>query len=270
VNPSSPGPDERPESPPDPRPMAPLDRRRLRTGHPPQAVPIQRPPEEEWPVSSNDSAEHDSLMPRSRRQDVDPIFGYLMAMALSIGLTPVPDNTRYVALWAALALMGATAFVLGSGIRMKVTDPGDLIWGVGLGLITGGGLMLVGWDTLAVTAERLFAMGQDDSALLNTWIFQATAFVMPLSESLFFRGAMQRVHSIPTVALLASAWSMLMFFPNLGLSETPVVGFVIGTALVVLNFLYSYVNYRHGLAASIVCQVIAGTLLLLVPRLLAG
>ena len=186
-----------------------------------------------------------------------------------VAYTATSELLDTISVWS-LALMGATAFVLGSGIRMKATDPGDLLWGLGLGLITGGGLMLVGWDTLAVTAERLFAMGQGDSALLNTWIFQATAFVMPLSESLFFRGAMQRVHSIPTVALLASAWSMLMFFPNLGLSEAPVVGFVIGTALVVLNFLYSYVNYRHGLAASIGCQVVAGTLLLLAPRLLAG
>lgn len=257
-------PDQSPDAPLSPQPMIPLDRRRLRVGHPPQAVPIQHPDKDSLPPDQPEAA------PRHRRQDVDPIFGYLMAMALSIGLTPVPANTRYVVLWAVLALMGGTAFVLGSGIRLKVTDPGDLIWGLGLGIITGGGLMLVGWDTLAVTAERLFAMGQDDSALLETWIFQATAFVMPLSEALFFRGAMQRVHSIPAVALLATAWSALMFFPNLGLSETPVVGFVIGTALLVLNFLYGYVNYRHGLTASVVCQIVAGTLLLLVPRLIAG
>ena len=30
---------------------------------------------------------------------------------------------------------------------------------------------------------------------------------------------MQRVHSLPVVALLASVWSMLMFFPNLDLGE---------------------------------------------------
>lgn len=257
-------PDQSPDASLSPQPMIPLDRRRLRVGHPPQAVPIQHPGKDSLPPDQPEAA------PRHRRQDVDPIFGYLMAMALSIGLTPVPANTRYVVLWAVLALMGGTAFVLGSGIRLKVTDPGDLIWGLGLGIITGGGLMLVGWDTLAVTAERLFAMGQDDSALLETWIFQATAFVMPLSEALFFRGAMQRAHSIPVVALLATAWSALMFFPNLGLSETPVVGFVIGTALLVLNFLYGYVNYRHGLTASVVCQIVAGTLLLLVPRLIAG
>jgi hypothetical protein len=70
------------------------------------------------------------------------------------------------------------------------------------------------------------------------------------------------------VALLASVWSMLMFFPNLGLGETPAVGVVFGTALVLLNFLYSYVNFRYGLAASFFCQISAGTLLLLVPRLI--
>jgi hypothetical protein len=55
----------------------------------------------------------------------------------------------------------------------------------------------------------------------------------------------------------------------LGLGETPVVGIVFGTALVLLNFLYSYVNWQHGLAASFFCQITAGALLLLVPRLVA-
>jgi hypothetical protein len=36
-----------------------------------------------------------------------------------------------------------------------------------------------------------------------------------------------------------------------------------------LNFLYSYVSERYGLAASVFCQVFAGTLLLLAPRLLS-
>jgi membrane protease YdiL (CAAX protease family) len=158
---------------------------------------------------------------------------------------------------------------MGSGIRLKVTDPGDLLWGVGLGLFTGGALMLVGADTLATTSQRLFNDGQPGNATLDTWVFQAMVFVMPMAESLFFRGAMQRVHPIPVVALLASVWSMLMFFPNLGLGETPIVGMVFGTALVLLNFLYSYVNWRHGLAASFFCQITAGMLLLLVPRLIA-
>jgi hypothetical protein len=255
---NSPEPDREPR-----RPMMPRDRR-LRIGHPPQAIPIH--PEErddEWPDESRDTS------PRSTRQDLDPVFGYIMAMALSIGLTPVQANVRYVLLWAFMGAMGGMAFLIGSGIRLKVTDPGDLLWGIGLGIFTGGALMFVDSHTLATASERLFGANIGaDRVLVDTWVFQTTVFVMPVAESLFFRGAMQRVHPIPVVALLASIWSMLMFFPHLGLGETPVVGVVFGTALVLLNFLYSYVNFRHGLAASFFCQISAGTMLLLVPRLL--
>ncbi len=247
-----------------PRPMVPRPRSRLRTGHPPQAIPIRR---DDLPGEDDDDLSRHR--PRSTRQDLDPVFGYILAMALSVGLMPVQANMRYVILWAFMAAMGGIAFLLGSGIRLKVTDPGDLLWGIGFGLFTGGALMLVGSDTLATVAERLFAGDEANNVLLDTWIFQATVFVMPVAESLFFRGAMQRVHSIPTVAVMASLWSMLMFFPHLGLEETPVVGVVFGTAIVLLNFLYSYVNWRHGLAASFFCQIAAGSLLLLAPRLVA-
>ena len=255
---------ERSDTPPPeipPRPMVPRERQRLRTGHLPQAIPL-RDADDDWRGDSGDEA------PRSTRQDLDPVFGYILAMALSIGLTPIPANTRYVVLWAFMATMGGMAFLLGSGIRLRVTDPGDLVWGIVLGFLTGGALFLVGSDTLRTASERLFGGGDASNALLTTWVFQATVFVMPFSESLFFRGAMQRAHPIPVVGLMASAWSGLMFFPNLGLSETPVVGVVFGTALVLLNFLYSYVSFRHGLAASLLCQVIAGSLLLLAPMLI--
>ncbi len=236
-----------------PRPMYP--RRRLRAGHPPQAIPRL----------SDEDDETDA--PPPVRHELDPVFGYILAMALSVGLMPLQANTRYVLLWAFMAAMGGMAFLLGSGIRLKVTDPGDLLWGIGLGAFTGGALMLSGGDTLRTVSERLFSGGQGETPLLNTWIFQATVFVMPIAESLFFRGAMQRVYAIPVVAGLASAWSALMFFPALELGAAPAVGGVLGAALVLLNFLYSYVHWRHGLAASFFCQVVAGTLLLLVPRL---
>lgn len=234
----------------------------LRVGHPPQAIPVRRGELDEWDETARDNA------PRSTRQDLDPLFGYIMVMALSVGLTPIDPNLRYVVLWTLMAAMGGIAFLLGSGIRLKVTDPGDLLWGVALGLFTGGALMMVGSDTLTTASERLFNAGDPSSTLIDTWVFQATVFVMPMAESLFFRGAMQRVYPIPVVALLASAWSMLMFFPSLDLAGAPVVGGVFGTALVMLNFLYSYASSRHGLAASFFCQIIAGTLLLLVPRLI--
>jgi membrane protease YdiL (CAAX protease family) len=244
------------------RPMMPRDRR-LRIGHPPQAIPVRgEDGSDDWLDEGHESAS------RSTRQDLDPVFGYIMVMALSIGLTPVQANVRYVLLWAFMAAMGGMAFVIGSGIRFKATNPGDLVWGIGLGLFTGGALLFVDTHTLATASERLFGAGGNDKALVDTWVFQTTVFVMPIAESLFFRGAMQRVHQIPVVALLASVWSMLMFFPNLGLGETPAVGVVFGTALVLLNFLYSYVNFRYGLAASFFCQISAGTLLLLVPRLM--
>lgn len=246
-----------------PRPMFPRERQRLRAGHPPQAIPIRS---EALDAEREDDDRERS--PRATRQDLDPVFGYIMALALSVGLTPLQPNMRYVVLWAFLAVMGGMAFLLGSGIRLKVSDPGDLLWGVGFGIITGGALMLVGGDTLATASERLFSGGDEDSVLLDTWIFQALVFVMPVAETLFFRGAMQRIHSLPSVAALASIWSMLMFFPNLGLAETPVVGVVFGTAIVLLNFLYGYVQWRNGLAASLFCQISAGTLLLLVPRLI--
>jgi hypothetical protein len=244
------------------RPMMPRDRR-LRTGHPPQAIPVYpEDRDDDWLDESRDASA------RRTRHDLDPVFGYIMAMALSVGLTPVQANVRYVLLWAFMAAMGGMAFLIGSGIRLKVADPGDLLWGIGLGIFTGVALVFADSNTLATTSERLFGAGTTDGALIDTWVFQTTVFVMPVAESLFFRGAMQRVYPIPVVALLASIWSMLMFFPNLNLGETPVVGVVFGTALVLLNFLYSYVNFRHGLAASFFCQISAGTLLLLVPRLL--
>ncbi len=244
---------DEPESAPAPRPMYP--RRRLRVGHPPQAIP-RLDDEHSTPETSSPV-----------RHDLDPVFGYILAMALSVGLMPLQANTRYVLLWAFMAAMGGMAFLLGSGIRLKVTDPGDLLWGIGVGAFTGGALMLTGGDTLHTVSERLFSAGESESPLLNSWIFQATVFVMPIAESLFFRGAMQRVYAIPVVAGLASVWSILMFFPALELGKAPAVGVILGTAIVLLNFLYSYVHWRHGLAASFFCQVVAGTLLLLVPRM---
>ena len=59
-------------------------------------------------------------------------------------------------LWAFLTLMGGTASVLGSRVRLKTDDPSGLLWGLFLGGISGGALVLVGGDTLAVTSERLF------------------------------------------------------------------------------------------------------------------
>lgn len=263
--------------PPRPRPMQPLDRRRMRSGFPAQAIPSLRDDEaddfeDELEADADDLAEapaEEAGPTHLTRQDLDPIYGYVLAMALSVGLTPLGDNVRYVVLWAFLTLMGGTASVLGSRVRLKTDDPVGLLWGLFLGGISGGALVLVGGDTLAVTSERLFGATRADNPLLVTWVFQATVFVMPIAETLFFRGALQRVHSFLTVALLASLWSILLFFPALDLANSPAVAVVYGITLVLLNFLYGYVCLRYGLAASLLCQVTAGTLLLLVPMVVA-
>jgi len=81
------------------RPMMPRDRHRLRAGYPPQAIP-KAPDDWAW------DRDPEGGSPRSTRQDLDPVFGYILAMALSVGLTPVQPNTRYVLLWAFMAFMG--------------------------------------------------------------------------------------------------------------------------------------------------------------------
>jgi hypothetical protein len=91
------------ELPSSPRPMMPLNRRRLRIGHPPQAIPVLDG-DEEW------SDEASGERARSLRQDLDPVFGYILAMALSVGLTPVQENTRYVLLWTFMALWAGWRF----------------------------------------------------------------------------------------------------------------------------------------------------------------
>ncbi len=264
---------------PAPRPMQPLDRSRLRTSYPPQAIPLRQDDDPDALDALDDvdedegwenAPEVDATASRASRQDLDPIFGYVLAIALSIGLTPIEADTRYLLLWTFLALMGGMAFVLGSSAHDRPTDPGDLVWGLVLGGLSGGALMLVGGDTLAVTSERLFGATRSDNSLLITWVAQATLFVMPIAETLFFRGALQRVHSFLTVSLLASVWSVLLFFPALDLAGSPAVAVVYGAALILLNFLYGYVNFRHGLAASLVCQMTAGSLLLLFPMILMG
>jgi len=102
--------------------MLPMDRHRLRTGHPPQAIPLHRDEQDEAPWTD----EPVSCVVRSSRQDLDPVFGYILAMAFSVGLTPVQANTRFVLLWAFLAVMGGMASSAGSGFVSKERTP--VIW----------------------------------------------------------------------------------------------------------------------------------------------
>jgi membrane protease YdiL (CAAX protease family) len=203
---------------------------------------------------------------RGRRRDIDPLFIYVVIIALSVGLTPLAataPHDRYAILWSAQILAGAVSAWLGREPRLTRPQSNDLLWGAVFGFLVGGPLLLVGPPTLSRASDRIF------SGLPNGVIFQTLVFVMSVAETLFFRGMIQAAQSVGTTTLLASIWSVLLFFPamNINLREQPVIPLTVGILIVMLNLLYSYVRQRNGLSAAWVCQVVASLCWLLIPRL---
>ncbi len=238
--------------------------------------PLPPPPAE--PVATLDIIEEDeaweSPFPRRPRQagepvayrgaTNDPIFGYLIAVALCVGLVPlIPANAalRYVLLWTVLAGFGVLAWLLGSSARVGTETPENLGWGIIFGLIIGAPMLMVGGETLRITVQRLFVQMSVGEVLAFL------VFVMPLAETLFFRGVLQETQRFWVMGVLSSVWSVLLFFPMLEPGRYPAVAVVIGTALVMMNIIYSYVRQRNGLAAAWVCQIVVNLVLLFVPFL---
>jgi membrane protease YdiL (CAAX protease family) len=200
----------------------------------------------------------------------DPTFGYLIAVALSLGLTPlIPNSTdmRYTLVWMVLAGFGVLAWLLGTSARIDRETPENLAWGIIFGLIISTPLLIVGGGTLATTSALLFRadMGGEVRRLTPGVVLALLVFVQPLAETLFFRGVLQEQRPFWLVGLLASLWSILLFFPMLDIGGLPVVAVVIGTALVMMNLMYSYVRQRNGLAAAWLCQIVVNVALLFLP-----
>ncbi len=211
-------------------------------------------------TQGNDTAPEARVLYRGANND--QAFGFLIAIAVSIGLTPwVPDSAdmRYTVVWGVLALFGVLAWLLGGGARIGQEALDNLVWGVVFGMIISIPLLLVGGGTLNATVQRLFP-NMGDGTLLAYVIF-----VMPLGETLFFRGVLQQNYAFWVVGLLASVWSVLLFFPMLDLVNYPAVALVIGVALVMVNTMYSYVRQRSGLAAAWLCQIVASIILFFLP-----
>lgn len=196
----------------------------------------------------------------------DPAFGFLLALALSIGLTPMlPQNAdlRYTLAWGALAGVSIAGWLLGSADRIRQEDPEDLAWGVGFGLLAGTLFLLFGSDVLRRAAHLIFpAMGA--GTLLAYLIF-----VAPLAETLFFRGLLQRMLDFWIVGLLAGVWNIILFFPVMwaDVLKSPAVALVIAIAFVTMNLLYSYVRERNGLAAAWLCQIVGLLMTVFIPSL---
>jgi hypothetical protein len=242
----------------------------------PTEPPVPQPPQEPIPTQAayTDEEAWESPFPRRARRDEetvayrgatsDPTFGYLIAVALAVGLMPlIPDNSdlRYTLLWMVMAGFGVLAWLLGNSARISTETPENLGWGLIFGLIIAVPLLIVGGTTLKQTDERLFA----DMSLGTVLAF--VVFIMPLAETLFFRGVMQQARRFWLVGILSSIWSVLLFFPMLNVGRFPAVAVMIGTALVMMNLIYSYVRQRNGLAAAWLCQIVTSVVLLFLPLL---
>ncbi len=199
----------------------------------------------------------------------DPIFGFLLALAVSIGLIPtLPGNTdlRYTLAWGALAGVGVIAWLLGNAERIGQDKPENLAWGVGFGLLVSFPFALFFSGTFGIAARLMFptfGLGV---------VLAYLVFVMPLAETLFFRGLLQKQLEFYIVGGLGGLWSVLLFFPVMWgeIIEAPVVGFFLAIALFSMSLMYSYVHERNGLAAAWVSQIVANLLLFFLPLLFAA
>ncbi len=242
-------PDPRPEPERDVLPVTPV---------PPVEAPAE--PEYESPFESGGVRRPVAY----RGSTSDPVFGYLIAIALSVGLTPlIADNAdlRYAILWMVMAGFGVLSWLMGSSARIGQEAPENLAWGIAFGLIISVPLLMVGGSLLGETIARLFPKMGIGSVLAFL------VFVIPLAETLFFRGVLQETRAFWVVGLLSSLWSALVFFPLLDVGKYPAVAAIIATSLLMMNVTYSYVRQRNGLAAAWICQIVVNLVLLFLPLL---
>lgn len=205
-----------------------------------------------------------------RASGSDPTFGFLVAVALSVGLTPlIPENAdlRFAIVWTVLGIFGVLAWLLGDTERIEKEVVENLVWGVVFAVILGAPMLLVGGDTLATTVHLIFRAdigGEIHSLPLGT-VLVMLIFAMPTAETLFFRGLMQSGRAFWLVGILSSVWSILLFIPMIEVGQFPAVALIIGTALTMMNLIYSYVRHRNGLAAAWLCQITVNLILLFIP-----
>lgn len=207
-------------------------------------------------------AEIDTADSIPHTRPIDPALVYIILLVVMVlGLGGLAPELRYTALWTTLIVVAVLAMLF-DNLEVEIPTAPDMAWGIGYGLILGLPLLVIALPQLRHTSLLLFEQGAD------TLAFQSLVMVMPTAEALFFRGAVQPTRGLLFTALAGSAWSMLLFFPQLHVVEAPLVALVIGFAFIVLNFLYSYIKRRFGLFASWTCQITVNLLLLFICRFL--
>ncbi|MEO8394771.1 MAG: CPBP family glutamic-type intramembrane protease [Chloroflexota bacterium] len=207
---------------------------------------------------------------RYRGAGSDPTFGYLLALALSFGLLPlIPNNAdmRYTLVWGLLGIFGVMSWLFGTTTRIERDRLENVIWGGVFGLIVAAPLLLFGGATLTTTVHLMFSTGSgtDVRPLSSGAVLAYLVFVMPMAETLFFRGLMQQNRSVVLVGVLSSILSIALFIPMLDFGKYPLVSAIISIVLVLINLMYSYVRQRSGLAAAWVCQIVVNVVLLFLP-----
>lgn len=232
--------------------------------------------QDETPLLNDEAVVEESVVDEPKRESnyrggsADPAFGFLLAIAVSIGLTPIlPANAdmRYTLAWGALAAVGVLSWLLGNADRIGQETPDNIGWGIGLGVMVSVPFLI--WSDIFEAATRLmFPSPLGNNTTLGTGVILAyLVFVMPLSETLFFRGLLQRRLEFWIVGLLAGVWSVILFFPVLWgeLGDKPGVAVFLTIALFGLNMMYSYVRERNDLAAAWLAQITANLILFFAP-----
>lgn len=239
---------------------------------------IEAVPNIEGDTDSMEAEGYTSTSVRYRGATNDPVFGYLIALALSVGLSPLISagdiELRYTLSWGVLALFGVLAWLFGQTARIEQETPDNLVWGISFGLILAAPLFAFGGTTLS-TAVRLITTGSGilaDGTVINLVISRGAVlaylvFVMPLAETLFFRGVLQESRAFWVVGLMGTLWSVVLFFPLMDLQRYPIVAFVICLVLAMMNLMYCYVRERNGLAAAWICQIVVNLVLVFLPYL---
>lgn len=200
---------------------------------------------------------------RFRSTSGDPSFGFVLAVAISIGLAPLvgtgDPSMRYTISWGVLAGFGVMAWLLGNLESVTEEKPDNLMWGTIFGLLIGVPVMLFGSGLLSVASRRLFVNMTPGEVLAYL------VFVMPLAETLFFRGILHGSRPFWMVALMSAFWSFILYLPLLDIAQYPLVALVVCLMLVLLNIMYGYVRERNGLAAAWLCQIVANVVVIFLP-----
>lgn len=238
---------------------------------------IQEPPREptngpaEIESTDNDISQAPRVETASQAQyrgaTSDPIFGFMIAAALSVGLTPLlPENAdlRYTLAWGALSGVSVLSWLIGNMERIGHERPENIGWGVLYALLLGVPFMVFLRQSILEPATAQMFPGMTAGSLLAFLVF-----VMPISETLFFRGLLQKQLPFWIVGILATLWHIVLFFPVMWqtVTQLPAVTAVIVIFLLLMNMVFVYVRERNGLASAWVCQIVANLVILYVPFL---